>query len=81
MENNLRYYEVVWAALRSGLYITTVNRFLTAEEAAYIVNDSQSKALITSSYLNDAAHGMSSLIPNCSIKLAVDGEVFRLCML
>jgi len=75
MENNLRYYEVVWAALRSGLYITTVNRFLTAEEAAYIVNDSQSKALITSSYLNDAAHGMSSLIPNCSIKLAVDGEV------
>ena len=27
MENNLRYYEVVWAALRSGLYITTVNRF------------------------------------------------------
>ena len=24
MENNLRYHEVVWAAMRSGLYITAV---------------------------------------------------------
>ena len=28
MENNLRYPEVVWAAFRSGLYITAVNRYL-----------------------------------------------------
>ena len=42
MENNLRYFEVVWAALRSGLYLTTVNRYLTAEEAAYIIDNSES---------------------------------------
>ena len=29
MENNPRYPEVYWAAIRSGLYITTVNRHLT----------------------------------------------------
>ena len=33
MENSLRYFEVAWSALRSGLYLTTVNRHLTAEEA------------------------------------------------
>ncbi len=31
--NDLRVMEVYWAALRSGLYITVVNRHLTAAEA------------------------------------------------
>jgi len=39
MENNLRYFEFIWAALRSGLYFTTINRYLTLEYAAYIFND------------------------------------------
>ena len=30
MENHPRYLEVVWAALRSGVVITPVNRYLTA---------------------------------------------------
>ena len=33
-ENVPRYYDVYWAALRSGLYLTAINRFLSAEEAA-----------------------------------------------
>ena len=36
LENDIRFYDVVWAALRSGLYLTNVNRYLTAEEAGYI---------------------------------------------
>ena len=39
MENNLRFMEAVWAAFRSGLYLTAVNRYLPPDEAAYIVND------------------------------------------
>ena len=39
MENNVAYFDVCWAALRSGLYITAVNRYLTAEEAGYIVDN------------------------------------------
>ena len=26
MENHLSYFDVVWAALRSGIFLTTVNR-------------------------------------------------------
>ena len=48
MENNVRYFEVVWAAFRSGLYITTVNHHLSDEEAAYIINDSGCRVLIAS---------------------------------
>ena len=45
MENHPRFLEVVWAALRSGLYITAVNCYLTADEVAYIVDDCEAKAL------------------------------------
>ena len=36
MENHPRYCEVVWAALRSGFYVTAINSHLTAGEAAFI---------------------------------------------
>ena len=82
MENDLRYFEVVWAALRSGLYLTTVNRYLTAEEAAYIINNSESQALIASSHLGEVARNLPAQAPNCSIWLmcgdAEDGfEAYR----
>ena len=31
-DNQTRYFEVYWAAVRSGLYLTAVNRYLSAEE-------------------------------------------------
>ena len=64
MENDLRYFEIAWGAYRSGLYITRINRYLTADEAAYIVNDSNSQALFTSSAL-DVAVELPELLPNC----------------
>src|ERR1700741_1495424 len=48
MENNSRYLEACGAGERSGLYYTCVNSYLTASELAYIVNNSQSRILITS---------------------------------
>ena len=35
-DNSAEAFEVYWAALRSGLYITAVNWHLAPEEAAYI---------------------------------------------
>jgi long-chain acyl-CoA synthetase len=48
MENNNRYLEAGSAGYRAGLYFTCINSYLTAEELAYIVNNSESKLLITS---------------------------------
>jgi len=39
LENHPAYFEIVWAGMRSGLYITAVNSHLTAAEAGYIVAD------------------------------------------
>lgn len=75
MENNLRYFDVAWAAFRSGLIITPINRYLTAEEAAYIINDSGAKALFTSNAMAGVATELPALIPNCTVRLMVDGAI------
>ena len=48
MENNARYLECCGAGERSGLYFTCINSFLTPDEVAYIVNNSESRVLIFS---------------------------------
>jgi len=48
MENNARYFELCWAAQRSGLYFTCISSRLTAPEASYIIEDSGAKALFSS---------------------------------
>ena len=48
MENNRHFIESCMAGERSGLYYTCINAYLTAEELAYILNNSESQLLITS---------------------------------
>src|SRR5215211_5729447 len=49
LDNNPRYFEVVWAGLRAGLYVTPINWHLGPEEAGYIVEDCGASALVTTS--------------------------------
>src|SRR5690349_14539014 len=42
-DNAAECFEIYWAYLRSGLYITPVNRNLSADEIGYIVSDSGAK--------------------------------------
>ena len=39
LENHPRYFEVYWAAQRSGLYSTPINWYLTPAESGYIIED------------------------------------------
>lgn len=58
MENHIRYLEVCWAALRSGLLVVPISRFLTAAEAEYIVDDSDARVVISSFALRETAAGL-----------------------
>lgn len=77
MDNNLKFFEVAWAALRSGLYVTTINRYLTAPEAAYIVGDSNSKCLVTTSSLSEVAEKMleEGDFANCPHRLMCEDSI------
>lgn len=73
MENRLEYFVVAWAALRSGLYLTTVNRYLSGDEAAYIVENSESQAVIVSAPLAEIASEIPKLAAKCHTFLCVGG--------
>ncbi|MBN8890319.1 MAG: AMP-binding protein [Rhodospirillales bacterium] len=75
MENHLRYSEVVWAALRSGLYITAINRYLTADEAAYIVDDCGARVLVSSLARAEVAAALAGRMPGCRRRLMIDGTI------
>ncbi len=75
MENHARFLEVAWAALRSGIYVTAVNSFLTAPEAAYIIDDCDAQVLITSRAKSAVATEVVDQIPNVRLRLMVDGAV------
>jgi long-chain acyl-CoA synthetase len=75
MENNLRYFDVVWAALRSGLYLTTINRYLTEDEAGYILDNCEARVLITSQKMADVAAALPQYAPNCARWLMLDGTI------
>jgi long-chain acyl-CoA synthetase len=74
LENHIRYAEILFAALQSGVYVTPINRYLTGAEAAYIVRDCGAKAVFTSAALADAAQQMIVAgIDHCSLRLMLDG--------
>lgn len=76
MENNMRYLEICWAALRSGLTAVPVNRFLTPQEVAYIVQDSDAKVLISSYALRDTAAALLTIDETPRLAhLMVDGTI------
>ena len=74
MENNSRYLESCGAGERSGLYFTCVNSFLTASELAYILNNSESRILITSVAKLDIAREALKEAPKVELCIVADGE-------
>jgi long-chain acyl-CoA synthetase len=73
MENNSRYLEACGAGERSGLYYTCVNSFLTPVELAYILNNSQSRLLITSLAKLDVAREALKECPDVRLCIVADG--------
>jgi fatty-acyl-CoA synthase len=74
-ENNLRAFEVYWAAMRSGLFITAVNNRLKPDEVAYIVSDSGATALIVSAGLAATAEAITAQTTGVKLRLAYGGPV------
>jgi long-chain acyl-CoA synthetase len=72
-DNTPETYEVYWAVLRSGLYVTAVNHHLAASEAAYIVDDCGAKALVVSAAKHDLVEQLGDM--RVPVRLAFGGDV------
>jgi fatty-acyl-CoA synthase len=74
-DNSVRAYEVYWAGVRSGLYVTAVNSHLAPAEAAYIVADCGARALVVSANLEQLAREVLDQVPGVGLRLAYGGPV------
>jgi len=73
MGNNARYIECCSAGERAGLYYTCINSYLTPDEVAYILHNSESKILITSTAKSNVALQAMAQCPQIEHCLVVGG--------
>jgi long-chain acyl-CoA synthetase len=67
LENHPRYFELLWAAQRSGLRFTCLSSKLSPDEVEYIVRDSGAKIVITSAALISATIAVAAKLPEAQI--------------
>lgn len=73
-ENHIGYLEVYWAAIRSGLYMTPINRHLASDEIGYQLNNSGASALVASHLFADVAAAALAAAPRVTVRLMWDGR-------
>ena len=76
VENDVAFFELYWASQRAGVYFTPVSTKLTAEEAAYLVDDSQSKLFVLSGSMPAAGELVArrhELMPGLAALQGVNG--------
>jgi long-chain acyl-CoA synthetase len=74
-DNTAEVFVIYWAAMRSGLYFTAINRHLSAGEVAYIVSDSGAKVLLISGGLVDLSRQIIDAIPNSMRRYAFGSDL------
>lgn len=72
-DNLPQVFEVYWAGLRSGYYVTGINHHLTADEAAYILADCGAEALLVSAAHLEKGEELARLVPGLKALVLLDG--------
>ncbi len=75
MDNNPRYFELCWAAQRSGLYYTCISNRLTVPEIEYIVRDSGARVLFLSVSQRGIANELERALGADLELFSVDGSI------
>jgi acyl-CoA synthetase (AMP-forming)/AMP-acid ligase II len=77
LDNQPEFYDVVWAAMRLGVYVTPINWHLVAGEAGYIVGDCDATALFATSRLAPLVAEMEQAgdLAAVTTRIAVDGAI------
>jgi fatty-acyl-CoA synthase len=74
-DNAPEAFEIYWAAIRSGLYVTFVNWHLSGDEAAYIVRDSGAQVLIASGGVAELGSQVAELVPEVEHRYAFGASI------
>ena len=71
--NDHAFLEVAWAAQRTGLYYTAINRNLRAAEVQYVLDDCGAKALVTSERVAETVLGLD--VTRVPVRVSTEGRL------
>ena len=75
LENHPRFFQICWAAQRSGLYYTAISWRLQQEEVEYIVDNCEAKVFITSHERRAVVEPLVNKTPNVTDRFMLDGTI------
>jgi acyl-CoA synthetase (AMP-forming)/AMP-acid ligase II len=75
MDNEEWFFDVYWAAMRSGLYFTPINWHLQQNEIRYIVENCDAKVFVTSAQFAGVAPVVTDGVSRLEHRLVFGGEV------
>ena len=75
LPNRREFLETAWGCQLSGLYYTAVNTHYTPDEVAYVIADSDARAVFVDASMADLAAGLAASAPGVEVFVAVGGEL------
>jgi long-chain acyl-CoA synthetase len=69
------FFEITWGCQLSGLYYTAVNTHFTAEEVAYVVEDSDARAVFVDASMADLAGRILEANAGVDVHVSVGGSL------
>ncbi|MEZ5560773.1 MAG: acyl-CoA synthetase [Pseudomonadales bacterium] len=75
LENHPRFFQICWAAQRSGLYYTAISYRLQQAEVEYIVNNCEARVFITSQGRSEVVRPLLDRMPNVAARYMLDGTI------
>ena len=81
LPNRPEFFEITWGCQLSGLYYTAVNTHFTPDEVAYVIDDSDAKAVFVDASMGDLAAHLRSANAAVDVHIAVGGDRAGLAVL
>jgi long-chain acyl-CoA synthetase len=75
LPNRPEFFEITWGCQLSGLYYTAVNTHFTADEVAYVIDDSGAKAVFVDVSMADLAAHIRKVNAGIGLHITVGGSL------
>ncbi|BBX45601.1 acyl-CoA synthetase [Mycobacterium cookii] len=75
LPNRPEFFEITWGAQLSGLYYTAVNTHFTPDEVAYVIDDSDAKAVFVDASMAGLAAHLRGANAGVHVHIAVGGNL------
>ena len=79
VSNRPEFFEITWGCQLSGLYYTAVNTHFTPDEVAYVIGDSDAKAVFVDASMIDIAAHVRTVNTTVDVHVSVAGELPSWC--